>query len=381
MLHAKGTLWSHIAPPPAPIPPPGVLCAKGTLVPYSSSPCPPTPPDVLRAKGTLWFHECSAARYSFHLSGRQRVECRQEGPWDSPPGSQLVIIGSEQRTLAGLEAALRHLAAAWQEAGAAPPATAAPCLSHAHAHDASAATASHPHIHEASTAHGPQQSHGVSQGPHTACQHVHGQRVPTLTAFAPAVGGGQGAPFPSPASAPTCVSASAPAPDSAQGAGVHPDVLHSCDPEVQIQETMETRIQDTVESRIQAHDRFELLSSTSFERPSTSHHPHVDLDHRALPSSCSSATGPPPPGHSDSRSSSSSSSSTIKLVEFSVRGSPLHGIDGHELNAAVMRGVNAAWLGRPGPGGGLGHGLGLLLYGVWTPRKLSANPGMQQPDR
>ncbi|GFR41077.1 hypothetical protein Agub_g1717, partial [Astrephomene gubernaculifera] len=57
---------------------------------------------LLRSKGVLWVSECRSRRFTFHLSGRRRVECSLEGPWEGPPRSCLVLIGSE-------EAAVRRL--------------------------------------------------------------------------------------------------------------------------------------------------------------------------------------------------------------------------------------------------------------------------------
>jgi G3E family GTPase len=58
---------------------------------------------LLRAKGLMWFRQRRAARYTFHLSGRQRVECVTEGPWDAPPCTQLILIGSDATVLQSLK--------------------------------------------------------------------------------------------------------------------------------------------------------------------------------------------------------------------------------------------------------------------------------------
>ncbi|GFR40763.1 hypothetical protein Agub_g1375, partial [Astrephomene gubernaculifera] len=59
-------------------------------------------PALLRSKSVLWVSECRSRRLTFHLSGRRRVECSLEGPWEGPPRSCLVLVGKE-------EAAVRRL--------------------------------------------------------------------------------------------------------------------------------------------------------------------------------------------------------------------------------------------------------------------------------
>ncbi|GLI69138.1 hypothetical protein VaNZ11_013695 [Volvox africanus] len=51
-------------------------------------------PALLRSKGVLWFGERRGHRFTFHLSGRRRLEVAQEGPWEGPPASHLVLIGT-----------------------------------------------------------------------------------------------------------------------------------------------------------------------------------------------------------------------------------------------------------------------------------------------
>lgn len=69
---------------------------------------PITPPitpcaGLYRAKGVVWLRERRYARYVFHLSGRQRVECVTEGPWASLPSTQLVLIGSHPEVVESLK--------------------------------------------------------------------------------------------------------------------------------------------------------------------------------------------------------------------------------------------------------------------------------------
>ncbi|GIL73249.1 hypothetical protein Vretimale_4853 [Volvox reticuliferus] len=52
-------------------------------------------PALLRSKGVLWFGERRGHRFTFHLSGRRRLEVAQEGPWEGPPASHLVLIGTD----------------------------------------------------------------------------------------------------------------------------------------------------------------------------------------------------------------------------------------------------------------------------------------------
>ncbi|MEW5303443.1 MAG: hypothetical protein WDW36_006133 [Sanguina aurantia] len=59
-------------------------------------------PGLFRAKGMLWFAQAPAHCYSFHLSGRRRVDCRLDHAWDSPPCTQAVLIGSDLPVLAAL---------------------------------------------------------------------------------------------------------------------------------------------------------------------------------------------------------------------------------------------------------------------------------------
>ena len=61
---------------------------------------------MFRAKGLVWFHQQPQGRYIFHLSGKQRVECRQEGDWEvegGRPGVQLVLIGTNKMELQQLQ--------------------------------------------------------------------------------------------------------------------------------------------------------------------------------------------------------------------------------------------------------------------------------------
>ncbi len=58
-------------------------------------------------------------RFVFHLSGRQRVQCCSEGPWEAPPGCQLVLIGQDPQLLQRLAGAFRELCQAQAPAAAA----------------------------------------------------------------------------------------------------------------------------------------------------------------------------------------------------------------------------------------------------------------------
>ncbi|GLC44351.1 hypothetical protein PLESTB_000479000 [Pleodorina starrii] len=64
-------------------------------------------PALLRSKGVLWFGERRRQRFTFHLSGRRRVELCEEGPWEAPPSSQLVLIGTNAAAMQRLAAAFR----------------------------------------------------------------------------------------------------------------------------------------------------------------------------------------------------------------------------------------------------------------------------------
>eukprot|EP00198_Chlamydomonas_reinhardtii_P013938 XP_001703275.1 predicted protein [Chlamydomonas reinhardtii] len=57
---------------------------------------------LLRSKGVLWFGERRAQRFTFHLSGRRRVELSQEGPWEGPPSCSIVFIGTDAAAMAAL---------------------------------------------------------------------------------------------------------------------------------------------------------------------------------------------------------------------------------------------------------------------------------------
>lgn len=50
----------------------------------------------------LWFSEAPTHCYSFHLSGRCRVDCRLDHAWDSPPCTQFVLIGRDLPVLEAL---------------------------------------------------------------------------------------------------------------------------------------------------------------------------------------------------------------------------------------------------------------------------------------
>jgi hypothetical protein len=61
---------------------------------------------LFRAKGFVWFNQQRSQRYVFHFSGKQRAECGAEGPWQGPPGVQLVLIGQQEQQLQQLQQGL-----------------------------------------------------------------------------------------------------------------------------------------------------------------------------------------------------------------------------------------------------------------------------------
>eukprot|EP00798_Chlamydomonas_sp_ICE-L_P017955 gene17955-24359_t len=64
---------------------------------------------LFRAKGLVRVAERPHARYVLHLSGRQRIECCQDGTWDSAPCTQLVFIGTQLSALHQLRDSLAML--------------------------------------------------------------------------------------------------------------------------------------------------------------------------------------------------------------------------------------------------------------------------------
>jgi hypothetical protein len=54
----------------------------------------------------VWLAQRRGQRYAFHLSGRQRAECLQEGPWEGPACTRLVLIGQQREALLGLRRGL-----------------------------------------------------------------------------------------------------------------------------------------------------------------------------------------------------------------------------------------------------------------------------------
>lgn len=69
-------------------------------------------PALFRAKGFVWFEQQRHLQYVFHVSGKQRAECGATGPWQGPPGVQLVLIGQDQQQLVGLREQLQDCLAA-----------------------------------------------------------------------------------------------------------------------------------------------------------------------------------------------------------------------------------------------------------------------------
>ena len=50
---------------------------------------------VHRMKGVIWFEECRRERWILQLAGRGRITLEHDGPWQSRPGTQLVIISRQ----------------------------------------------------------------------------------------------------------------------------------------------------------------------------------------------------------------------------------------------------------------------------------------------
>ncbi|XP_058101121.1 uncharacterized protein LOC131245583 [Magnolia sinica] len=57
---------------------------------------------LLRAKGILWLAEDRESRFVFQWSGVKRVEAVSGGPWESPPKTCLVLIGTDRSELEAL---------------------------------------------------------------------------------------------------------------------------------------------------------------------------------------------------------------------------------------------------------------------------------------
>lgn len=65
---------------------------------------------LLRAKGILWFSEDRESRFVFQWSGVKRVEAVSGGPWESPPKSCLVLIGTDKSELESIHLQLSRSA-------------------------------------------------------------------------------------------------------------------------------------------------------------------------------------------------------------------------------------------------------------------------------
>lgn len=50
----------------------------------------------------MWAAERRRHRLTLHVSGRRRAEAAQEGPWEGPPATQLVFIGTDAAAMARL---------------------------------------------------------------------------------------------------------------------------------------------------------------------------------------------------------------------------------------------------------------------------------------
>lgn len=91
-------------------------------------------------------------------------------------------------------------------------------------------------------------------------------------------------------------------------------------------------------AHIAAHDQFELLPSAS-DDPRTS---TTSATAGTIHSAVCSATGDSSGSTSTIARSGATAGSNSVFVEFSVRSVPLYGVDGGEVNAAVLRRVNAS---------------------------------------
>lgn len=74
---------------------------------------------LLRAKGTLFLAQHRRKRFVFHFSGARRVEAIESEPWEGPPGSTVVLIGTSRPELLSLRDELNGLALAPADDGAA----------------------------------------------------------------------------------------------------------------------------------------------------------------------------------------------------------------------------------------------------------------------
>lgn len=89
------------------------VCAARLLAWLTSSALPAR--GLLRAKGQLWLAQSPLASTSLQLSGARRSVVVEGEPWEGPPSSALVLIGSDRAVLNGLVAGLDALGA--QEPG------------------------------------------------------------------------------------------------------------------------------------------------------------------------------------------------------------------------------------------------------------------------
>ncbi|KAG2450152.1 hypothetical protein HYH02_000254 [Chlamydomonas schloesseri] len=227
-------------------------------------------PALLRSKGVLWFGERRQHRFTFHLSGRRRVELSQEGPWEGPPASSIVFIGTDAAAMAALRQSFEEEVVRAEAAESAPAA-------------------------------------GWGE-----------VEVAEAEAEAEAGRGAEAVP--------------------AGGEAAAVAVLAE---------------------RIAGNDKMEVLAT-------------------GLPAAGAQAMGASGSSRGEGGSSrddggsSSGGGGRARLVAFTTRSSPLHGINGEELNAELVRRANAE------AGGGPGR---LLLAGVTAPGAISAVTGVQARDR
>ncbi|GIL42728.1 hypothetical protein Vafri_659 [Volvox africanus] len=240
-------------------------------------------PALLRSKGVMWFGERRGHRFTFHLSGRRRLEVAQEGPWEGPPASHLVLIGTDA-------AAMRRLRDAFLVEVASVMPARKPIWALAH---------------------------GANEG------------GPSL------ISGGVGG-------------------DEVAGAGSKP-----ADSDL-----------EAAAACIAAQERLELLAC---ERWGLSEAPLEAPGLDGGGNGCSAKVtegGPSAPAASEQMvevSGWAGGGGSGSLLNFTTRGSALHGINSEELNAELMRRTNASGM--------------LLLVAVTAPGRISAVTNVQARDR
>ncbi|KAG2500026.1 hypothetical protein HYH03_002307 [Edaphochlamys debaryana] len=305
-----------------------------------------TEPALIRSKGVLWFGDRRDRRFTFHLSGRRRVECSAEGPWDGPPGSTLVFIGSDPAAMRSLAQAFRadvlgetpqHAPHAEQPHDGADPAQ------HAAQHGAQQG-AQHQERHGAH-AHG----HGEPCGPHDHSGAEGHAGAGTTADAATGTGDGTGAHdhgHPNGHAGAKTV--------GAEGAGCAG--------------ASDAELVAAAAAALVREERLELLPPTAELLAAAG-----GAAAAAAPGSGGEGAGGERPGPTGGVSAAATNGSAAaagaggRLVCFSARGSPLHGIQAEELNAELQRRANV--------------GGQVLLVGVTAPGTISAVTHVQSRDR